>query len=79
MKINKWVDFIDRVGWTFIQTLAATWIVMGADFDWDVLKAALLAAAISAAKTVVGQNTGNSTVGDVVPGASVVEGHTAGT
>lgn len=73
MKVNRWVDLIDRVGWTFIQTLAATWIVMGANFDWDVLKAALLAAAISAAKVVIAQRVGNSPIGDAVPGASVVK------
>lgn len=73
VRINKWLDLIDRVAWTFIASFVGTWSAFGFDVDWDVVKAALVSAAITAAKVVVGQNVGNSPIGDVIPGASVVE------
>jgi uncharacterized membrane protein len=78
-KVNKWVDFLDRVGWTFLQSAIGAWAAFGFDFDWDVLKAALIAAAVAAGKVAVGQNVGKSPVGDVVPGASAVEPTTTNT
>lgn len=73
MKVNRWVDLLDRTGWTFIQAFLGFWIVTNFSMDWDLLKGALIAAAIAAVKATIGQHTGDSPIGDVVPGASVVE------
>jgi len=73
VRINRWVDLIDRVGWTFVQAFAATLIVLGFN-DWrDSLGAAAIAGALAALKVVGAQNVGDSRLGDAVPGASVVE------
>ena len=49
VRINRWVDLIDRVGWTFVQAFAATLIVLGFN-DWrDSLGAAAIAGEIGRA------------------------------
>jgi hypothetical protein len=72
-RINKWVDFLDRTAWTFIQTTGASLVVLGFDGWKEALAAGVLAAAGAGGKTVVAQRVGNSGVGDAVPGASVVK------
>jgi hypothetical protein len=75
MRINKLLDFIDRVGWTAIQAAAGaviteltspgiTWLI-GAKFVG-------ITAAIAVCKVLIAQNTGKSGLGDGLPGASVV-------
>lgn len=73
VKVNKWVDLADRAGWTFIQSAAASFVVLGWDGWQDVLKVAIGAAIVSIGKTSVAQRVGDSPVGDMVPGASAVE------
>ena len=73
VKVNRWVDLLDRTAWTFIQAFAATLIVLGLD-DWKKsLGTAAIAGALAAVKTVGAQNVGDSPLGDAVPGASVVQ------
>lgn len=70
--VHRWVDLVDRAGWTFVQAFAATLLVLGLD-DWrKSLASAAVAGAIAAVKTMAGQQTGESPLGDAVPGASVL-------
>lgn len=72
-RINKWVDFVDRVAWTFIMSFAGTIVVLGLD-DWmQALSVAVVAALGAAVKTGAAQRIGNSGIGDAVPGASVIK------
>lgn len=73
MKVNRWVDLLDRTGWTFIQAFLGFWIATSFATDWNLLKGALIASAIAATKAAVAQRVGNSPLGDAVPGASAVE------
>ena len=72
-RINKWLDLLDRAGWTFIQTFGGTLVVFGFN-DWKMnLGAAAVAAIGSALKTTVAQRTGDSGAGDLIPGKDVIE------
>lgn len=77
MRISKWLDLLDRVGWTALQAFSGYLlanVALGDSIGWKkVLIAAAIAAGIAAGKVVVAQNTGNSGLGDAVPGASVVK------
>jgi hypothetical protein len=73
VRINRWLDLLDRVLWTFVQAFAATLIVLGFDSWKDSLGAAAIAGALAALKVVAAQNVGDSKLGDGIPGASVVE------
>lgn len=73
VSINRWVDLVDRVLWTFVQAFAAALIVLGFNNWKDSLGAAAIAGALAACKVVVAQNVGDSKLGDAVPGANVVE------
>jgi hypothetical protein len=33
VKVNRWLDLLDRVGWTFLQAFAGTMLVLGFN-DW---------------------------------------------
>lgn len=73
-RYNRWVDLVDRAGWTFIQTFLMTMVVFGFD-EWKAnLGAGVLAGAAAALKTMIAQRTGDSPLGDAVPGTSVVKG-----
>ncbi len=78
VRINKYVDLLDRVAWTFIQSFVGFVSVdalLNAELSWQTkLVAPAIAALLAAAKTVFGQNTGSDGTGAVVPGAQVVEG-----
>ena len=73
MKVNKLVDFVERVAWTAIQSFLG--VLIAADLtgsvDWGtVLYAALIAGGIAAAKGVGAQQVGSG-AGDLGPGPSV--------
>jgi len=71
-RINKWLDLLDRVGWTFIQAFGASIIVLGFN-DWKMaLGTGAIAAFGSAAKTTVAQQTGDG-AGDLIPGKEVIK------
>jgi hypothetical protein len=62
-RINKLLDFAERVGWTAVYLLAAqfiTWTSSGDPWDWKVFG---IAVGLAAAKVVVAQNMGKSSDG----------------
>ena len=68
MRVNKWLDFLDRVGWTFVQAFLGALLVLGFD-DWQQsLAAAVGAGLIAACKVGVAQRTGSDDLGAAVPG-----------
>jgi len=74
-KINKWLDLLDRVGWTAVQAAAATGITVlsGATLGWRAaLTTVAVATAIAVLKVVVGQNTGTDNSGSLI-GTPVIE------
>jgi hypothetical protein len=74
-RVNKWLDLLDRVGWTAIQTIAGAFIAWQAtdEVGWS---AALWfiggAVAVAIAKVVIGQNTGTDDTGSLI-GQPVIE------
>ena len=77
-RINKYVDLLDRFIWTFIQAFIgfalADALFNNLDASWsEKLGVAAIAALLSAGKTVVAQNIGQSPAGDAIPGASTLE------
>lgn len=76
VKVNRWLDLLDRVGWTFLQAFAGTLLVLGFD-DWkQSLGASLAAAVIAVVKVVAAQQSGSNDLGAAVPG-QVLEAETA--
>jgi hypothetical protein len=71
VKVNRWLDLLDRAAWTFIQAFIAALLPLG--FSWESLQVAAVAAGISVLKTVAAQNLGGSELGDAIPGKSVIE------
>ena len=75
-RVNKWLDLLDRAGWTGIQATAAAVITYLTDTDsisWETgVKFVAIAAAIAVMKVVVGQNTGTDDTGALI-GTSVIE------
>ena len=74
-KVNRWLDLLDRVGWTAVQTSAAAFIAWQATDEvgwtaagWFVGSAVVVAVA----KVVVGQRTGTDDTGSLI-GKSVIE------
>ena len=77
-RINKYVDLLDRFIWTFIQAFIgfelADALFNNLDASWsEKLGVAAIAALLSAGKTVVAQNIGQSPAGDALPGVSTLE------
>lgn len=74
--VNKWLDLLDRVGWTAVQAAAAAGIVVLSGTGVVEWKGALLfvatATAIAVLKVVVGQNTGTDDTGSLI-GQPVIE------
>lgn len=74
-KVNRWLDLLDRVGWTALQTAAGAGITVlsGATLGW---RAALTfvasATAVAVLKVVVGQRTGTDDTGSLI-GTPVIE------
>jgi hypothetical protein len=67
--VNKWLDLLDRSGWTAFQAAAAAFITYIAtdDIGWEEgLLFIGTAAAISVAKVVIGQNTGTDDTGALI-------------
>jgi hypothetical protein len=74
-KVNKWLDLLDRAGWTAVQAAAATGITVlsGATLGWRAALTTIgVATAIAVLKVVVGQNTGTDNTGSLV-GKPVIE------
>lgn len=75
VRVNRWLDFADRVGWTAVQAAGAAVItVLATDADWqEGLLFVGVAVLLAIAKVAVAQHTGNSGLGDAVPGQTVIE------
>ena len=68
-KVNKWLDLLDRVGWTAIQAAAAAVIAYLAtdDIGWEEgLVFVGVATAVAVCKVVIGQNTGTDDTGALI-------------
>ena len=73
VRVNKWLDLLDRAGWTFLQAAAGTLLVLGFN-DWKAALAASAAAGgVAVVKVVVSQRSGQNELGAAVPG-QVIEG-----
>ena len=66
---DKLFDLLERSGWTFVQTFFATLLLTGVldstDFNLEAWKVALVAAALSAVKSVLAQQFGTGTAATV--------------
>ena len=66
-RVNKWLDLLDRVGWTAIQAAAAaavTYLTTDQDLGWsEALTFVGVATLVAALKVVIGQNTGADDTG----------------
>jgi hypothetical protein len=75
-RVNKWLDLLDRVGWTALQAAAAAGILVLTGEGVIQWKGALIfigsAAAVAVLKVVVGQNTGGDDTGALI-GTPVIE------
>jgi hypothetical protein len=74
-RVNKWLDLLDRAGWTAIQAAAGAFIAYLAfdDIGWEEgLVFVGTATAVAVAKVVLGQNTGSDQTGSLI-GQSVIE------
>lgn len=74
-RVNKWLDLLDRVGWTAVQAVAGALVVYLArdDIGWE--EGAIFvgtAVAVAVVKVVIGQNTGVDDTGSLI-GQSVIE------
>lgn len=73
--VNKWLDLVDRAGWTGLQALAAAFITYLAtdDIGWEEgLLFVGSATAVAICKVIIGQNTGTDDTGSLI-GTSVIE------
>lgn len=74
-RVNKWLDLLDRCGWTAIQAAAGALGVylLNDDIGWEEgLQFVLIATVASIAKVITGQNTGSDDTGSLI-GQSVIE------
>jgi hypothetical protein len=74
-RVNKWLDLLDRCGWTALQAAAGALITYLAfdDIGWEEgLLFVASATAVSVAKVVIGQNTGDDDTGALI-GQSPIE------
>lgn len=70
-RVNKWLDLLDRAGWTAIQAAAGAALVYVTDtaaLDWEAFFVFVGGAtALAVLKVVVGQNTGQDDTGALLP------------
>jgi hypothetical protein len=72
-RVNKYVDLFDRTLWTFLITTPASLVVLGFN-DWpQALAIGLVSALGTSGKVGIAQRTGNSGMGDGIPGMTAVE------
>jgi len=75
-RVNKWLDLLDRVGWTAIQALGGALFVVltsGDEVGWEEgAKFVLGAAVLAVVKVLIGQNTGGDETGSLI-GTPVIE------
>lgn len=73
-RVNKWLDLLDRAGWTAVQSAAgAALAAMTLDLPWDEFLVVVGGAtAIAVLKVVIGQNSGTDDTGALI-GTPVIE------
>jgi len=74
-RVNKWLDLLDRAGWTAIQAAGAAVIAYLAtdNIGWrEGLIFVGTATAIAVVKVIIGQQTGTDNSGSLI-GTSVIE------
>jgi hypothetical protein len=74
-RVNKWLDLIDRAGWTAVQAAAGAIVAYLAfdDIGWEEgLGFVGTAALVAVVKVVIGQNTGAEQTGSLI-GQAVIE------
>ena len=71
VKVNRWLDLLDRAGWTAIQAAAGAGIALLA-VDGMTWKAALISVGVATltavCKVVLAQKSGTDNLGAAVPG-----------
>lgn len=69
-KVNRWLDLLDRVGWTAIQSSAgAALTALTTNVTWEQGLAFVGVTTLTAViKVVIAQNTGDDNLGAAVPG-----------
>lgn len=67
-RVNKWLDLVDRAGWTGLQAAAGAGLAaVVLDLDWTELALVVGGAFAGAvAKVIVGQNTGTDDTGALI-------------
>ncbi len=73
-RVNKWLDLLDRAGWTAIQAAAgAALAAITLELGWEEFAVVVgTATAVAVLKVVTGQNTGTDNTGSLI-GQSVIE------
>jgi len=75
-RVNKWLDFLDRVGWTTIQVASGALVLYLSGEGVLTWKGAAIAVGtavlVAIAKVSIGQNTGTDDTGSLI-GQSVIE------
>lgn len=73
-RVNKWLDLLDRAGWTAVQSAAgAALAALTLNLGWEEFLTVVAGATLVAVcKVVVGQNTGDDNTGSLI-GTSVIE------
>lgn len=72
MTVNRFKDFIERVGWTAFQAAcgAVVDLITSGEITW---RSALYAAGFAALKVIVAQQFGTRGSGDAIPGGVLEE------
>lgn len=73
-KVNRWLDLLDRAGWTAVQTAAgAALTALTLHLSWAEFAVTVGGAtAVAVLKVVIGQNTGTDETGALI-GTPVIE------
>lgn len=69
VRVNKWLDLLDRAGWTAIQAAGGSLLAYLAtdDFTWEqALAVTATATAIAVLKVIIGQKTGGDETGALI-------------
>lgn len=75
-KVNKWLDLLDRAGWTAIQAAAGAALAatLTDGITWNAALVSVgTATLVAVCKVVLAQRSGGSDLGDALPGASVIQ------
>lgn len=74
-RVNRWLDLLDRVGWTAVQAAAGAIFALSTSDEWSwelAGKFVLGAVVVAIAKVIIGQRTGTDDTGSLI-GSPVIE------